>query len=142
MPSAQDLCLSPLRKPAAGLSNETLLCQLSWREGGLQQSEDLVFRLGPSNFLVFPEYDLPRQFRVMQCLSHTDVPVPVVRWLEEDESLLGFPFYVMMKIEGEIPSEVPPYHAFGVCFDATPERRAKMWWSGVETLARIPSPAG
>ncbi len=137
MPSAEHLRLSPLTRPGAGLSNETLLCKLSWREGGVDRSEDLVIRLEPADFLVFPEYDLPRQFQVMQCLGTTDVSVPVVRWLEEDESVLGCQFYVMQRIEGDIASEVPPYHAFGLCFDATPERRARMWWSGVETLARI-----
>src|SRR5262249_10864885 len=51
--------------------------------------------------------------------------------------ILGSAFYVMNKTDGVIPSEVPPYHAFGLCFDATPARRAALWWSGVETLARI-----
>lgn len=137
MPSAEHLRLSLPKRPGAGISNETLLCELSWREGGVERSEGLVIRMEPSDFRVFPEYDLARQFRVMQCLGKTDVPVPVVRWLEEDESVLGRPFYVMRKIEGEIPTEVPPYHTFGLCFDATPERRAKMWWSGVESLALI-----
>jgi aminoglycoside phosphotransferase (APT) family kinase protein len=73
----------------------------------------------------------------MQCLSQTDVPVPEIRWLEKDTSVLGRPFYVMKKIEGEIPPDVPFYHTSGVFADATPERREKMWWNGVETLARI-----
>jgi aminoglycoside phosphotransferase (APT) family kinase protein len=43
----------------------------------------------------------------------------------------------MDRIEGEVPSEVPPYHAMGVFAEATPEQRASMWWSGIETLARV-----
>ena len=136
LPSAGDLRLSPLKRPAAGLSNETLLADLSWREDGIERSEGLVIRLEPREF-VFPEYDLAKQFRVMQCLAETDVPVPEVRWLEEGEEVLGRPFFVMRKIEGEIASEVPTYHTFGLFLEATPERRAKMWWSGVETLAKI-----
>ena len=137
MPAARDLRLSPLSRPGMGFSNETLLGDLSWREGDEEQSESLVFRLEPGDFRVFPEYDLPRQVRVMQCLAGTGVPVPEIRWLEEDARALGSPFYVMRKIEGEIPSDVPFYHASGLCFDAAPERRTKMWWSGLETLARI-----
>ena len=126
MPSAGQLRLSPLRRPGAGLSNETFLCELSWREGGHDRSQDLVIRLEPKDFQVFPDYDLPRQARILQRLAGTDVPVPAVRWLEEDGSVLGSSFYVMDRIEGSIPSEVPPYHAFGLCFEATPERRAAM----------------
>jgi len=134
---ASDVRLSPLTKPGLGFSNETLLGDLSWRERDVERSERLVFRLEPRDVLVFPEYDLPRQVRVMRCLAQTDVPVPVVRWLEEDESVLGCPFYVMRRIEGEIPADIPFYHTAGVFADATPQQRASMWWNGIETLARI-----
>jgi aminoglycoside phosphotransferase (APT) family kinase protein len=96
-----------------------------------------VVRIEPTDFLVFPEYDLGRQVGVMQCLAGSAVPVPRVLWFEEDARHLGSPFYVMERIEGEVPSEVPPYHTFGLCVEASPERRARMWWSGVETLAAI-----
>jgi putative sterol carrier protein len=43
----------------------------------------------------------------------------------------------MRAIDGVIPSEIPPYHAFGHCLEITPAQRARMWWSGIETLARI-----
>src|SRR5207249_4969129 len=49
----------------------------------------------------------------------------------------GRAFYVMDRIAGEVPSEVPPYHATGVFANATPAERAPMWWSGIETLARV-----
>jgi aminoglycoside phosphotransferase (APT) family kinase protein len=51
--------------------------------------------------------------------------------------VLGRAFYVMDRIAGEVPSEVPPYHAAGVFATATPEVREAMWWSGIETLARV-----
>jgi aminoglycoside phosphotransferase (APT) family kinase protein len=122
-----------LRKPSAGMSNDTVLFEVT-RDG---HTEPLVARLEPTDFRVFPEYDLAAQARVMRCLEPTDVPVPRVRWVEEDPHILGSPFYVMDAIAGEVPSEVPNYHAFGFCFDATPAARARIWWSGVETLARI-----
>jgi aminoglycoside phosphotransferase (APT) family kinase protein len=65
------------------------------------------------------------------------VLVPGVRWLEEDARVVGSPFFVMDRIAGEIPQEVPPYHTTGFCFEATPERRARMWWNGIDALARI-----
>ncbi len=137
LPSAAELALSPLKQPGAGLSNETYLFDARWRVGGRQETASLVVRLEPTDFLVFPEYDLGKQFRVLQCLAETDVPVPRARWFENDPNVIGCAFYVMDRLDGIVPSEVPPYHTFGLLHDATPERRAKMWWSGVETMARI-----
>ena len=137
MPGASGLMLSPLTKPSIGFSNETLVCYVTYRAGGWERREDLVVRLEPGNFQIFPEYDLRRQARIMQCLAGTDVPVPKVRWVEEDAAVLGRAFYVMDRIAGEVPSEVPPYHAAGVFAAATVEERSAMWWSGIETLASV-----
>ncbi len=137
MPLADEVTISSLILPSAGVSNETLMCDLSWREGGAARSETFVIRLEPADFRVFPEYDLTLQAEVMRCLSGTNVPVPEVPWLEEDAGVLGSPFYVMRKIEGEVPNEVPPYHSFGFCLEATPERREKIWWSGIEAMASV-----
>jgi aminoglycoside phosphotransferase (APT) family kinase protein len=137
MPEADDVVLSDLKKPSAGLSNETLLFEAAWRERGEARSEKLVARLQPTEFQVFPEYDLGLQYRILEALAPTVVPVPPVRWYERDRSVLGCEFYVMGHVAAEIPSEVPPYHCFGLCFDATPERRAAMWWSGIDAMARI-----
>jgi aminoglycoside phosphotransferase (APT) family kinase protein/putative sterol carrier protein len=126
--------ISALRKPSAGVSNETVLFDARVGSG---PTEHLVARLTPAGPAVFPEYDLARQYRVMECLAESGVPVPPLVGWEADASVLGSPFYVMRKIDGEIPSEVPPYHAFGHCLALSPARRAAMWWSGIETLARI-----
>jgi aminoglycoside phosphotransferase (APT) family kinase protein len=137
MPEATGVALSPLTKPSIGFSNETLVCYVTYRFGELEKREDLVVRLEPADFQIFPEYDLRGQARIMEILAGTDVPVPNVRWIEEDTEVLGRAFYVMDRIAGEVPSEVPPYHAVGVFADAKPEERAAMWWSGIETLARV-----
>jgi aminoglycoside phosphotransferase (APT) family kinase protein len=123
-------------KPSVGFSNETFVFTATCTERGHERREDLVLRVEP-DFHIFPAYDLPQQFHIMRCLAGTDVPVPRVRWLEEDSAVLGRPFYVMDRVAGEVPSEVPPYHAAGVFADAAPEQRERMWWSGIETLARI-----
>jgi aminoglycoside phosphotransferase (APT) family kinase protein len=134
---APGLILSPLTKPSIGFSNDTLVCHIEYSKGGERRRNDLVLRLEPEGFQIFPEYDLGGQARIMQCLNSTDVPVPNVRWVEDDVSVVGRSFYVMDRIEGEVPSEVPPYHATGVFAEATPGERAAMWWSGIETLAAV-----
>jgi aminoglycoside phosphotransferase (APT) family kinase protein len=123
--------------PKIGFSNETFLVDARVREGGRERTASLVVRLEPTEFRVFPEYDLAAQARVMRALAGSDVPVPHVRFVEEDPDVLGSPFYVMDRIDGEVPSEVPNYHAFGFCHEATPERRARLWWNGIDALARV-----
>ncbi len=137
MPQARDLSISGLERSGAGLSNETFLFNLSWTEEGAAISRDLVLRCAPSSYPVYPDYDLSIQFRVMQCLHKAGVAVPRVYWLEQGGSLLGSAFYVMGKIEGVIPPEFPPYHSFGVYFDAAPETRSRMWWASIEAMASV-----
>jgi|ERR1700687_350549 len=137
MPDTDRLSVARLKQPGAGVSNETYLFDASWHSRGAPHSASLVVRMQPTDFQVFPEYDLKAQYHILECLAPTEVPVPRVRWFEDDTSILGCPFYLMERIDGIVPSEVPTYHTFGLCYDAAPERRAAIWWSGVETMARI-----
>jgi aminoglycoside phosphotransferase (APT) family kinase protein len=138
LPTARDLQVSSLRAPKAGVSNETFLFDVRYRDGMEHRHERLVARLEPRDFLVFPEYDLECQYEVMARLDGSGVPVPRVRWLERDPAVLGGgAFYVMDAVDGDVPSEVPSYHVFGWVHDAQLERRTRIWWNGLETLARI-----
>ncbi|MCP4577656.1 MAG: phosphotransferase family protein, partial [Deltaproteobacteria bacterium] len=57
--------------------------------------------------------------------------------MEPSDTIFGFPFYIMGKIEGDVPSEFPPYHSFGVCLDASPEKRARMWFNTIGAMAKV-----
>jgi aminoglycoside phosphotransferase (APT) family kinase protein/putative sterol carrier protein len=137
MPQARDLTLTGLERSGAGISNETFLFHLSWEESGTPKSEAMVLRCAPRAFPVYPDYDLSIQFRVMKCLDKSEIPVPKVYWLEEDANVLGTAFYLMGKIEGVVPPEFPPYHSFGVYFDANPGVRSMMWWSAIEAMSQV-----
>ncbi len=137
MPKAKGLTLENMARSGAGFSNETMLFDAKWKEGNKSFSEGMVLRMPPKAYPVFPEYALTKQFKVMKTLGETNVPVPKMFWLEEDSSLLGTPFYVMGKLKGIVPPEYPPYHTFGVYFNATPQIRAKMWWGAVENMAKV-----
>jgi aminoglycoside phosphotransferase (APT) family kinase protein len=138
LPQAEDLRVSEFEgSGTTGFSNDTLLCDAAWREGGRQRSERLVLRIEPAGLRIFPEYDLGLQFRIMERLAATDIPVPRVFWQETDPSVLGAPFYVMERIEGRIPDDSPTYHTAGWMTEIAPAERLAIWWSGVETLARI-----
>jgi aminoglycoside phosphotransferase (APT) family kinase protein len=136
LPGARDVDVQNLAAPGMGFSNETLLLDLSYVQEGTRHDEPLVIRVKPKA-QVFPEYDLRRQYRVMQMLEPTDVPVPHMRWFEDGDDVLGASFYVMDRIDGVVPQDYPPYHVAGFCTELTPERRAALWWDGVDKLARV-----
>ena len=58
---------------------------------------------------MFSEYDLYKQYRIMECLQETTLPVPQLVGYESDGELLGTPFYVMRYLPGRVISENPPY---------------------------------
>jgi len=135
---AHDLHVGALQAPSStGFSSDTLMFDAEWTAEGRARRAALVARLKPTGFTVFPTYDLPLQHRVMQIVGGTDVPVPRVRWLEEDDSVLGVPFYIMDRVSGRVPTDNPPYHAGGWVCDLTPQEREALWWSGLEAMARI-----
>lgn len=138
LPDADDIRVSPLTGPGAtGFSSDTLMFDLAWTEGGRERRDELVVRTKPTGFQVFPEYDLGQQFEIMRILGQTDVPVPRVFWMEEDESILDAPFYVMQRVSGQIPPDHPTYHTEGWVKEIPPEDRAAIWWDGLEALIRI-----
>ena len=134
-PQSKALRIEDLRGPKdTGFSSDTLFFKLCLEQG----DREMVLRLEPSgDFLVFPEYDVGLQFRMMDALAGSSVPVPRMAWLEEDPSSLGKPFYVMDRIEGVVPSDTPPYHSEGWVYALSPEDRARVWFSGLDAMAEV-----
>ena len=138
VPRATELVVSPLSGPAAtGFSNDTLLFDLESIEDGRREHRALVARIEPTGFGVFPRYDLTLQYRVMDALRGSGVPVPRMFWFEADATWLGAPFYVMERVDGRIPSDNPPYHAGGWITEIAPAERGAIWTSGIDALAAI-----
>lgn len=140
LPDATDVEVGPITGPAlTGFSNETLIFDASWVEAGVAHTEGLVVRVQPTQHTVFLESDFESQHRVLAALgAHTDVPVPRVRWFEPDESVLGAPFFMMGKVEGRVPADVPPYTTAGwLVEESAPDERRTLVESGLDTLAAI-----
>ncbi len=136
-----DVAVSALDIPqATGMSNVTLMFNISWEEQGAQHSEACVGRLQPEiERPIFPAYDLSLQYLIMEALSEkTDLPAPTMRGLEMDPTLLGVPFYIMRKTEGRIPTDLPPYNTDGwMMHDIGVQQRESLWNAGVDTMARF-----
>jgi aminoglycoside phosphotransferase (APT) family kinase protein len=139
LPGASDIEVGEITSPSAsGFSNETLLLDASWTEAGARRTDGLVIRVKPTRHTVFMESEFDAQFRVMSGLrEHTDVPMPDMRWFEEDASWLGAPFYVMGRLDGSAPADSPPYTMEGFLFEATPEQQRTLWTTGIEAMAKV-----
>jgi aminoglycoside phosphotransferase (APT) family kinase protein len=139
LPGAADIAVRDVQTPANnGFSAETLMFGASWREpDGSARDERLVAKVAPTGFQIFPEPRFSEQFRLLQILAGTGIAVPPVHWHEPDESVLGAPFYVMSRIDGQVPADMPPYHQAGWLTVASPAEREQVWWSGVSVLAQV-----
>jgi aminoglycoside phosphotransferase (APT) family kinase protein len=124
-----------------GMSSDTILFDASWNEAGSRRTERLVARIAPSagDVPVFPSYDLERQARLITLVGElTDVPVPKVWWSGSGDAVFGSPFFVMERIDGEVPPDVLPY-TFGSnwLYDAHADDRRKLADETVDVLARL-----
>ena len=137
----QKVRISDLSIPeATGMSNVTLLFDITWQEKGQTNSESVVARLQPSiERPVFPDYDMTLQYEVMDVVGrNSDIPVPQLRGLETDESVLGVQFYLMKRSEGLIPTDMPPYNMDGwMVHETNIEQRQSLWNAAVDTMARF-----
>ena len=125
---------------ATGMSNVTLLFDIEWEEDGETRREACVGRLQPEiERPVFPTYDLSLQYEVMETLGRqSDIPVPELRGLETDPSLLGVQFYIMKHTEGRIPTDMPPYNMDGwMMHETTEQQRVNLWQAAVDTMGRF-----
>jgi aminoglycoside phosphotransferase (APT) family kinase protein len=73
----------------------------------------------------------------MELLAPTGIPVPRMRWYEDDASILGQPFYVMDRVDGVIPPDHPPFTHGGWLFDATPAEQGTLARSGLAILGAL-----
>jgi aminoglycoside phosphotransferase (APT) family kinase protein len=93
-------------------------------------SARLVLRKKPVGPILPGAHAIEREFRVLRALEGTDVPVPKALWLEEDDSILGTPFYVMERLDGRV---------FTDCTlpGLAPEERREIYLDMARTLARL-----
>ncbi|MFZ9086739.1 MAG: phosphotransferase family protein [Steroidobacteraceae bacterium] len=139
-PGRRQVRTGPLVPPGDGYSNVTLMGQLDWIDEAGHHVRDFVLRLQPPGDSIFPGHDVERQYRVMEALARADVPVPRLLGLELDEAVLGGPFYLMERIEGQVPNENPLYHLEGWFHDLPPAQVRRYWFAGIEaagSMARL-----
>jgi aminoglycoside phosphotransferase (APT) family kinase protein len=111
-------------KFAGGQSNPTYLLKTD--------TGSYVLRRKPAGLLLKSAHAVDREYRVMQALGPTDVPVPRMFCLCEDESVIGSMFFVMEFIEGRIFWD-------GSLPGQTPAQRSAIYEAMVTVLAALHS---
>jgi len=134
IPRARNLTLSDFVHSAGGWSHEIYVFYANWDEDGRAMRQGFCLRKDPGSGLLRELSSLREQFRVIKALEATSAPTPKAYWYEEDHSLLGGPFFVMDKVEGEVPN---PWSRAGKQFYADAAKRGKLPRSFVEALASL-----
>lgn len=106
-----------------GQSNPTYLLEVGQRR--------YVLRKKPPGKVLPKAHMVEREYQIIRALAdHTDLPVPPARFLCEDDSIIGTPFYVMDYVEGRIIS-----HPALLAVDRA--ERQPIHFSAIDTLADL-----
>ena len=128
---------------ATGFSNETVLFDAGGASRRRAHTRRLVVRIAPQTYTVFLEANFEEQFRVMRALGeHSDVPVPEMLWYEADPAWFDSPFWIMERIDGQVPSDAPPYAMEGWLHDAAPSSRRSCGGTGSRPWPRCTASTG
>ncbi|MFE6925346.1 phosphotransferase family protein [Nocardia sp. NPDC057663] len=90
-----------------------------------------IVRRPPLGHVLATAHDMAREYHVMAALRDTDVPVPMMYALCQDDAVLGAPFYVMERVEGT------PYRSAAELAELGPERTRAISTRLVDTLAAL-----
>ncbi len=90
----------------------------------------MVLRKQPGSSLLPSAHAIDREYRVMQALADSELPVPTMILYHQGRELIGTPFYLMERLQGRVFSncELPGM--------APAERRA-IYLAMAETMARL-----
>jgi aminoglycoside phosphotransferase (APT) family kinase protein len=135
----REVRLTGLPSPEAGYSGRTLVVAASWTAAdGEQCQRDFVVRVQVADQQLFVAPDALRQARVMSALAgQPGVPVPKIWFTEDDQRVLGAPFYVMDRVRGQVPGDVPSWHRKGWTVDLPPARRTRLYDNGLAALVAL-----
>jgi len=106
-----------------GHSNETLFVTHGEME--------LVLRRPPPGETADTAHDVLREYRIIDALQETDVPVPPTVAASTDQSIIGSDFYVMERVSGDVMRSTEPDWV------TRDQQRERIGYEMVETLSQI-----
>jgi aminoglycoside phosphotransferase (APT) family kinase protein len=124
-------------RPAAGQSNDTVLITASHPGEGGRLADRLVVRRQSTGTTIFRDPDVVREFRVLEGLAGSRVPVPALRWVEPDPAVLGAPFFVMERVAGRVPVGKPSIHTVGWLPTLSAKEVDHLWRSALDAFVAV-----
>jgi aminoglycoside phosphotransferase (APT) family kinase protein len=113
-----------VRQFQGGFSNPTFHLQT--------RDHAYVLRKKPPGVLLPSAHAVDREYKVLAALKDTDVPVPRVHLLCDDDSVIGTMFYVMDYVEGRVYTD-------RLLPGCTPQQRREMYDAMNDVLAKLHS---
>jgi aminoglycoside phosphotransferase (APT) family kinase protein len=113
-----------LQQFEGGQSNPTFLLTA----GGTEY----VMRKKPPGKLLPSAHQVDREFKVMKALEKSDVPVPRMCLLCEDENIIGTTFFVMEHVQSRVLEDI-------TLPDMTPQERHAIYFDMIRVLAALHS---
>lgn len=101
--------VSGLRRLSAGLSWVTFSFEARITAGGETRVLELVLRIGPPDGLLAPFVARPEYLMLRALTNRPGLPLPHAYWYSDDRSVLGDPFLITGRVDGETPQ--PPWGA-------------------------------
>lgn len=99
---AEKLEIHHFKQPSGGWSDEAFIFDVGWETEGQSHQKGFAIRKQNKGGLMRENKNFYQQYKFLDRLSQScDLPVPGVHWFETDESIIGGPFFVMDKLEGE-----------------------------------------
>ena len=105
-----------------GQSNPTFLLST--------EDKQYVLRKKPPGKLLPSAHMVEREYRIMKSLEKSDVPVPGMHLLCEDENIIGTPFFVMEYVQGLVVEDI-------TLPGMTPRERRAVYFDMVRVLAAL-----
>lgn len=98
----ETVSVTDLVKHTEGWSRNTFSFTARWDDEGSEVTHRFVLRSEAEGGVL--DTDIEKEFRVMDAAQATDAPVPETYWYEDDQAVIGAPFFVVSHVEGEAPN--------------------------------------
>ena len=122
----------------SGFSAEIFFVDVDYDDASGAQSRTLVVRRQPTDLEVVLGSSLELQGRMMAALDRLKLaPVPDWIGMELDPAVLGNPFLIMGRVDGQSATQNPNYNSTGWIADMTPAQRGVTWKNAIEAFAQL-----
>lgn len=97
-PKAAEVRIEEIESIVGGNSSQIWSFTAHWSEGDVQRSHSLILRRASP--IEFQSSDREAEFRLLNALAATAIPVPKMLWMDADGDFLGRPSMVMERVPG------------------------------------------